>query len=183
MLLAINCQQHQHRVRACSTAHEKRGSLAHLDRRAAHRRRICRLADAAAWRSRTCRAPGYRRRDHRQRRAADQLQPAHAVPALFRRRADGRRRPGAQARHQGADRPARRRPAPTASSTPSPRTTATRCPLIVIDFGTATTFDVVDGDGNYLGGVIAPGINLSLRGAAHGGREAAARARSAGRRR
>lgn len=35
-------------------------------------------------------------------------------------------------------------------------------PLIVIDFGTATTFDVVDGDGNYFGGVIAPGINLSL---------------------
>jgi type III pantothenate kinase len=35
-------------------------------------------------------------------------------------------------------------------------------PLIVVDFGTATTFDVVDGDGNYCGGVIAPGINLSL---------------------
>ncbi|HYD30155.1 MAG TPA: type III pantothenate kinase [Azospirillaceae bacterium] len=35
-------------------------------------------------------------------------------------------------------------------------------PLIVIDFGTATTFDVVDDDGNYAGGVIAPGINLSL---------------------
>jgi type III pantothenate kinase len=35
-------------------------------------------------------------------------------------------------------------------------------PLICIDFGTATTFDVVDGDGNYRGGVIAPGINLSL---------------------
>jgi type III pantothenate kinase len=35
-------------------------------------------------------------------------------------------------------------------------------PLIVVDFGTATTFDVVDSDGNYRGGVIAPGINLSL---------------------
>jgi type III pantothenate kinase len=35
-------------------------------------------------------------------------------------------------------------------------------PLIIIDFGTATTFDVVDQDGNYFGGVIAPGINLSL---------------------
>ena len=34
--------------------------------------------------------------------------------------------------------------------------------LIVIDFGTATTFDVVSGTGDYLGGVIAPGINLSL---------------------
>jgi type III pantothenate kinase len=35
-------------------------------------------------------------------------------------------------------------------------------PLIVVDFGTATTFDVVDADGNYRGGAIAPGINLSL---------------------
>ena len=35
-------------------------------------------------------------------------------------------------------------------------------PLIVIDFGTATTFDIVDEKGNYYGGVIAPGINLSL---------------------
>lgn len=35
-------------------------------------------------------------------------------------------------------------------------------PLVVIDFGTATTFDVVDEDGAYIGGIIAPGINLSL---------------------
>jgi len=35
-------------------------------------------------------------------------------------------------------------------------------PLVVIDFGTATTFDVVDKDGAYIGGVIAPGINLSI---------------------
>ena len=33
---------------------------------------------------------------------------------------------------------------------------------IVVDFGTATTFDVVDHDGAYVGGVIAPGVNLSL---------------------
>ena len=33
---------------------------------------------------------------------------------------------------------------------------------IIIDFGTATTFDVVDEQGAYCGGVIAPGINLSL---------------------
>ncbi len=33
---------------------------------------------------------------------------------------------------------------------------------IVIDFGTATTFDVVDYSGAYKGGIIAPGINLSL---------------------
>ena len=34
--------------------------------------------------------------------------------------------------------------------------------LIVVDFGTATTFDVVDQDGAYIGGVIAPGVNLSI---------------------
>jgi len=34
--------------------------------------------------------------------------------------------------------------------------------LIVIDFGTATTFDVVGPSGAYKGGIIAPGINLSL---------------------
>lgn len=33
---------------------------------------------------------------------------------------------------------------------------------IVIDFGTATTFEVADYDGAYKGGIIAPGINLSL---------------------
>ena len=35
-------------------------------------------------------------------------------------------------------------------------------PLIIVDFGTATTFDVIDGKGNYVGGVIAPGIKLSI---------------------
>jgi len=35
-------------------------------------------------------------------------------------------------------------------------------PLVVIDFGTATTFDVVAEDGSYIGGIIAPGINLSI---------------------
>jgi len=34
--------------------------------------------------------------------------------------------------------------------------------LLVVDFGTATTFDVVDYAGAYKGGIIAPGLNLSL---------------------
>lgn len=34
--------------------------------------------------------------------------------------------------------------------------------VIVIDFGTATTFDVVNKQGDYAGGVIAPGVNLSI---------------------
>ncbi len=37
-----------------------------------------------------------------------------------------------------------------------------KSPAIVIDFGTATTFDVIDADLCYAGGVIAPGINLSI---------------------
>ncbi|MEL6284981.1 MAG: type III pantothenate kinase [Pseudomonadota bacterium] len=35
--------------------------------------------------------------------------------------------------------------------------------LIVVDSGTATTFDVVDVDGGFIGGIISPGINLSLK--------------------
>lgn len=34
-------------------------------------------------------------------------------------------------------------------------------PVMVLDFGTATTLDVVDEDGEYLGGVIAPGLEIS----------------------
>jgi len=34
--------------------------------------------------------------------------------------------------------------------------------LLIVDFGTATTFDVVSATGAYTGGIIAPGINLSL---------------------
>ncbi len=34
-------------------------------------------------------------------------------------------------------------------------------PLIVVDFGTATTFDVVNGQKEYLGGLIAPGLKIS----------------------
>jgi type III pantothenate kinase len=39
--------------------------------------------------------------------------------------------------------------------------------LIVVDFGTATTFDVVARDGAYVGGAIAPGVNLSLEALHH----------------
>jgi len=35
-------------------------------------------------------------------------------------------------------------------------------PCIVVDFGTATTFDVVSPRGEYIGGAIAPGIDISL---------------------
>ncbi|MGI6553869.1 MAG: type III pantothenate kinase [Bacillota bacterium] len=35
-------------------------------------------------------------------------------------------------------------------------------PAIVVDFGTATTFDVISSQGEYLGGQISPGINISM---------------------
>jgi type III pantothenate kinase len=37
-----------------------------------------------------------------------------------------------------------------------------RCPLIIVDFGTATTFDYVNAKGDYCGGAIAPGLAISL---------------------
>lgn len=36
------------------------------------------------------------------------------------------------------------------------------CPCIVVDFGTSTNFDVVSASGEYLGGVLAPGIEISM---------------------
>ena len=38
-----------------------------------------------------------------------------------------------------------------------------KAPLIIIDSGTATTFDIVSEDGYFEGGIIAPGINLSVK--------------------
>jgi type III pantothenate kinase len=35
------------------------------------------------------------------------------------------------------------------------------CPCIVVDFGTATTFDAVSREGDYLGGAIAPGLGIA----------------------
>jgi len=35
-------------------------------------------------------------------------------------------------------------------------------PLIIVDFGTATTFDAISGDGIYLGGAILPGVEISM---------------------
>ena len=36
-------------------------------------------------------------------------------------------------------------------------------PLVVVDFGTATTFNAIDRDGGYLGGAIMPGIRISMK--------------------
>lgn len=37
-----------------------------------------------------------------------------------------------------------------------------RCACVVVDFGTAITYDVVSGDGEYLGGIISPGAEISI---------------------
>ncbi len=40
-------------------------------------------------------------------------------------------------------------------------------PIVIIDFGTATTFNVIDGDGALVGGVIAPGVKTALESLVH----------------
>ena len=56
----------------------------------------------------------------------------------------------------------RARSAPTDWSTPSPRARLYGTPAVVVDFGTATTLDCVAADGAYVGGAIAPGLELGL---------------------
>ena len=53
-----------------------------------------------------------------------------------------------------------------------------RVPMIVVDFGTATTFDAISAKGEYLGGVICPGIADLRRRAVSARRAAAARRRA-----
>lgn len=36
-----------------------------------------------------------------------------------------------------------------------------KCPAVVVDFGTATNFDIVTADGRFIGGIIAPGLKMS----------------------
>ena len=54
------------------------------------------------------------------------------------------------------------RSAPTGSSIPSPLSTGSASRCVVVDFGTGINFDCVSDDGEYLGGAIAPGVEVSL---------------------
>ena len=65
------------------------------------------------------------------------------------RRADPLRQPAA-------------RSAPTASPTRSGALDLYGGPAVVVDFGTATTFDAISANGEYLGGAIVPGIEISM---------------------
>ena len=58
----------------------------------------------------------------------------------------------------------------TGWSTPSPRRGLYGTPAVVVDFGTATTLDCVAADGAYVGGAIAPGLELGWRRSRHGPR-------------
>ena len=52
--------------------------------------------------------------------------------------------------------------APTASSTALPPTKNIVTACIIVDFGTATTIDLISKKGEYIGGAIAPGLSISL---------------------
>ena len=54
-------------------------------------------------------------------------------------------------------------------------------PAIVVDFGTATTFDAVSARGEYVGGVIAPGIEISVDALGRAGAPSCARSSWPGR--
>ena len=79
---------------------------------------------------------------------------------LLQLRADVHRRPRRRSRHQDQGRRRRRRPRLQLGRCQHPAFPKT--PVVVVDFGTATNFDVVDEEGSYCGGAIAPGINLSI---------------------
>ena len=56
----------------------------------------------------------------------------------------------------------RARSAPTGWSTRSRPTSASAAPCVVVDFGTAITYDCVGPAGEYIGGIIAPGVEISM---------------------
>ena len=159
MLLAVDAGN-TNVVFAVHDGNEWRRPLAHRHAHRPHLRRIRRLAAGAvpAFRHQ---AQRHRPLRHRHRGAGRAVQPAPAVPRLVRRRAADRPR----ARSTGASRSASTSPNEVGADrllNALASHTHYGGPLVVVDFGTATTFDVVDSDGAYLGGVIAPGINLSI---------------------
>src|SRR6185437_3677761 len=129
-------------------------ALGHRDHQ--DRRRIRRPARSAAAAERPV-LRRYRQRDHRDRGAGGAVRPAPAVPQIPEMRAAGVGDPDldlgikVHAEGAGADRLV--------------NTVAAheryKGALIVVDFGTATTFDIVSENGDYEGGVIAPGANVS----------------------
>ena len=98
------------------------------------------------------------RLDHGPAAAARVAGDGRALP----RPRDARRRARHRRRAWPCATTTRARSAPTAWSTPSPPTSACRRAAACVDFGTAITFDPVSKDGEYLGGIIAPGVEISM---------------------
>ena len=84
------------------------------------------------------------------------------MPPLLRRRHRGDRRARRAHRRARFGWTTPRRSAATASSTRWPPSTCTAGPCIIVDFGTATSFDAVSARGEYVGAVTAPGIEISV---------------------
>ena len=107
------------------------------------------LAQDAA-RARGLRRGSDRRRDHLVGRAAGGVRPAAVLQAPLRRRRRSSSAPASRPACRSCTR-TRARSAPIASSTRSPRTRSCKRGCIVVDFGTATTWDVVNAEGRVPG--------------------------------
>ena len=128
-----------------------------------HRRRIRRLAEPASGDAGDWRSSRPDRLHHLQRRAAVDLQPAATSPRRYLKVEPlviGENVDLGVPVRILTSRPKRGR---TGWSTPSARTWSIPAISWSSTRGTATTFDVVAGDGGFEGGIIAPGINLSMQ--------------------
>ena len=101
-------------------------------------------------------------RHHLDGGAARASQSRSAGAEIFQGRAADRRAAAGRVAHQRRRAHARRRSGADRAVNAIAAHAAYHGDLIIIDFGTATTFDHIDYTGAYKGGIIAPGINLSL---------------------
>ncbi len=133
-----------------------------VDQDVAHRRRIWRLARPSCSRWKACRFA-----DLDAAIIASVVPEAlfdlrDALPPLSAMRAARGRRSGGRLGSEDQLSTGPRRSAPTGCANAVAAHARYQGALIVVDFGTATTFDIVTEDGDYDGGVIAPGVNLSV---------------------
>ena len=152
-------RQHEHRLRPLRR-HGAQTPISRRERARTHRRRVRRRAPAAL---RDARRRRHRRSTPRSSRASC---PSLTEPMVeLVRRAFGREAlvvgPGIRSGHGDPLREPARGRRRSHRRTPSPRSSKRRARVIVVDFGTATNFDCVTPKGEYLGGVLAPGIQIS----------------------
>ena len=168
------CRQHQHRLRGLRRRQDRR-PMARLDQDHAHGRRIRASGSPSCWRSRASTLADL---DARSSPASFPMRSSTCgacAAAIFECEPLVIGDAGGRSRHSRSTTSGRAASAPTGLSMRSPRHARYPGALIVVDFGTATTFDVVGDDGDYEGGVIAPGVNLSLEALHQAAAHAAAR--------